>query len=101
MVLGGHEELAQDLGVGVHQRADRDDGSSGSRPEHCVLAHYGALADLDLRGFRVQDSPVHDPGLGPTATRPTKTAVGATYAEESIFGSTPRFLINIFDLPAR
>jgi hypothetical protein len=39
--------------------------------------------------------------LGPTSTRPTKTAVGATYAEESIFGSAPRFLISIFDLPVR
>ena len=37
--------------------------------------------------------------LGPTDTRPTKTAVGATNAEASAMGSAPRFLISIFSLP--
>jgi hypothetical protein len=32
---------------------------------------------------------------GPTETRPTKTTVGATNAEESITGSAPRFLTSI------
>ena len=32
---------------------------------------------------------------GPTETRPTKTAVGATNAEGSIMGSAPRFLTSI------
>ena len=34
--------------------------------------------------------------LGPTETRPTKTAVGATNAESSTMGWAPRFLISIF-----
>jgi len=53
--------MRSDEGMVTH-RYGQVHASRGSRPEHDVLAHYGALADLDLRGFRVQDSPVHDPG---------------------------------------
>src|SRR5215211_3533060 len=34
----------------------------GGRPEHSILTRYGALADLNVRSFRIQHCAVHDPG---------------------------------------
>ena len=61
------------------------------------FSHTMAVAPTStLDASESKTAPYMTLALGPTETRPTKTAVGATNAEVSTVGSASRCLISIF-----